>query len=245
MWMKGILRKDQKADWLKHLPKLVHAYNYMRLAITIYRPHYLMFGHWLHLPINYYFPTIRAWKNTGMLITILPSYVNDYGKPLKRLKCSPYQRQRDRSGTTMGKLMPFHWNQVTLSWLKPMPMGEEESEGQVGEGTVQSGAPSHGNHPFYLVKTSGQDAHESFTKINFFSSLWQRGLISVWLCRLSGPGAPTPPYRNKLQREVRLRKCHKVWTVHLWPSIRQVRLLWDGWTGNSMHSCRHFPELPG
>ena len=44
MWMIGKLSKDQKADWPKHLPELVHAYNSMRLAITGYSLHYLMFG---------------------------------------------------------------------------------------------------------------------------------------------------------------------------------------------------------
>ena len=33
-------------------------------------------------------------------------------------------------------------------------------------------------------KTSRLDTHESSTEINFFSLLQQRGLISVWLCRI-------------------------------------------------------------
>ena len=44
--------------------------------------------------------------------------------------------------------MPFHWNQVTWSWLKLMPTGGGESEGLVEGGTIQSGAPSCGRHPF-------------------------------------------------------------------------------------------------
>ena len=58
MWMTGKLGKDQKADCPKHLPELVHAYYSTRLAFTGYSPHYLMFGQWLCLPINFYFPTI-------------------------------------------------------------------------------------------------------------------------------------------------------------------------------------------
>ena len=54
------LSKDQKADWPKHLPELVHAYNSTRLAITGYSPHYLMFWHWPHLPIDFYFPMVRG-----------------------------------------------------------------------------------------------------------------------------------------------------------------------------------------
>ena len=87
--MIGKLSKDWKADWAKHLSKLVHAYNSTRLAITRYILHYLMFGHWMCLPVDLYFPTIRGTKNTSMLTTTLPSYVNNCRKPLKRLKCSP------------------------------------------------------------------------------------------------------------------------------------------------------------
>ena len=61
-----------------------------------------------------------------MLTTMLLSYVNDSGKPLRRLKCSPHQRQGDRRGTMLGKLMPFHWNQVTWSWLKLTHTGGKE-----------------------------------------------------------------------------------------------------------------------
>ena len=53
----GKLSKDWKADWPKHLPELVHAYNSNRLAITGYSPHYLMFRQWPHLPVDFYFPT--------------------------------------------------------------------------------------------------------------------------------------------------------------------------------------------
>ena len=95
----------------------------LRLAITGYRLHYLMLGCQPHLPIDSYFPTIRGMKKTIVLAITLPSYVNDCGKPLKRLKCSPQQRWWDRSGTLIGKLIPFHWSQVTWSWLKPMPTG--------------------------------------------------------------------------------------------------------------------------
>ena len=44
MQMIGKLSKDMKADWPKHLPELVHAYNSTRLAIMGYSPLYLMFG---------------------------------------------------------------------------------------------------------------------------------------------------------------------------------------------------------
>ena len=53
------LVKDWKADWPKHLPTLVHAYNSTILAITRYSLHYLMYGCWLCIPIDFHFPMIR------------------------------------------------------------------------------------------------------------------------------------------------------------------------------------------
>ena len=38
------LSQDEKANWPKHLPELIQAYNGMRSAITGYSPHYLLFG---------------------------------------------------------------------------------------------------------------------------------------------------------------------------------------------------------
>ena len=152
MYMIGKLGRDQKADWLKHLPELVYTYNSMRSAVTRYSPHYLMFRHWPCLPINFYFPMVRSTRNTSMLITMSLSYMNDCVKPSRRLKCSPCQRQRDRSSIVIGKLMPFHWHQVTWSSLKPMPTrGRKvkdrwEKDPYKVEDQVTEGVPS------YLVK---------------------------------------------------------------------------------------------
>ena len=62
MGMIGKLGRDWKVNWQKQLPELVHAYNSTRSAITGYSPHYLMFGHWPCLPINFYFSTVRGTK---------------------------------------------------------------------------------------------------------------------------------------------------------------------------------------
>ena len=112
------LSKDGKADWAKHLPELVHAYNSMRLPITRYNPHYLMFRCQPCLPIDFYFPMVwgtQKYQSDDHYI------MKDCKRPLKRLRCSPHQRQRDRRGTTIAMLMPFYCNQMTWSWLKLMP----------------------------------------------------------------------------------------------------------------------------
>ena len=53
--MIGRLSQDEKANWPKHLPELIQAYNGMRSAIMGY---YLLFGYCLRFPIDLHFPTI-------------------------------------------------------------------------------------------------------------------------------------------------------------------------------------------
>ena len=60
MQMIGKLEEDEKADWPGHLAEIVHAYNTTHSAVTGYSLHYLMFGCWPRLPVNFYFPTLRS-----------------------------------------------------------------------------------------------------------------------------------------------------------------------------------------
>ena len=60
MCMIGKLGEDQKADWPSHLAEIVHAYNATQSAVTGYSPHYLMFGQWPRLPVDFVFPTIGS-----------------------------------------------------------------------------------------------------------------------------------------------------------------------------------------
>ena len=55
--MIGKLEDEYKGQWPRHLSKLTHAYNSTRSAMTSYSPHFLMFGLWPRLPINFMLPT--------------------------------------------------------------------------------------------------------------------------------------------------------------------------------------------
>ena len=145
-------------------------------------------------PLTTISPQSRVHRNTYVLITTSLSCMKDCRRPLKRLKCSPHQRQRDRSRTMTGKLTPFHRRQVTWSWLKLTTTGGGESWRIGGRRyhTKWSTKLQRVSLPTSW-KTSRPDAHESSMEIDFFSLLQQRGLISVWLCRQSGPGASPPP----------------------------------------------------
>ena len=53
--MIGKLEDEYKGQWPRHLLKLIHAYNSTRSTVTGYSPHFLMFGQWPWLPIDFVF----------------------------------------------------------------------------------------------------------------------------------------------------------------------------------------------
>ena len=57
--MIGKLSQNEKANWPKHLPELIQAYNGMRSAIMGYSLHYLLFGYHPRFLIDLHFPTIQ------------------------------------------------------------------------------------------------------------------------------------------------------------------------------------------
>ena len=72
--MIGKLSSDKKAQWEQHLPELLQAYNSTQSAVTGYSPHYLMFGRYPHLPVDYYFLTVSAFEHViGMRQCTAPS----------------------------------------------------------------------------------------------------------------------------------------------------------------------------
>ena len=71
--MIGRLSQDEKANWPKHFPELIQAYNGMRSAIMGYSPHYLLFGYHPRFPIDLHFPTIWKWcvvHVNGFVVTL-------------------------------------------------------------------------------------------------------------------------------------------------------------------------------
>ena len=59
----GILGEDKKANWPSHLAEIVHAYYATQSAVTGCSSHYLMFGQWPRLPVDFVFPSIGSNKD--------------------------------------------------------------------------------------------------------------------------------------------------------------------------------------
>ena len=60
MCMIGKLGEDKKANWPSHLAEIAHTYNATQSAVTRYSPHYLMFGQWPRLLVDFVFPTVGS-----------------------------------------------------------------------------------------------------------------------------------------------------------------------------------------
>ena len=60
MHMSRKLGEDKKVNWPSHLAEIAHAYNSTKSTVTGYSPHYLMFGQWPRLLVNFVFPTIGS-----------------------------------------------------------------------------------------------------------------------------------------------------------------------------------------
>ena len=56
------LGEDKKADWPSHLAEIAHTYNATKSTVTRYSPHYLMFGQWPRLLVDFIFPTVGSNK---------------------------------------------------------------------------------------------------------------------------------------------------------------------------------------
>ena len=61
------LDEEKKARWSEYLPELLLSYNSMRLAVTGYSPHFLLFGRRPRIPVDYQFPTIHDQPNKAKL----------------------------------------------------------------------------------------------------------------------------------------------------------------------------------
>ena len=77
--MIGKLLCDKKAQWEQHLLDLLQACNSTQSAVTSYLLHYLMFERYPHLPVDYYFPMMSAYKCSHCV----PAYVTEVRRHFK------------------------------------------------------------------------------------------------------------------------------------------------------------------
>ena len=153
-----------------------------------------MFGHQLCLPIDVLFPHDKGHKETPVCSRLHCQVMWMAGKAFKEAQVqstSEAERQKwyyDRKANAIS--------------MEPGNLVLAKAHAYRGGGKWRTGGRrNHMKWNTRLLKvslptlwgTSRQDAHQSPTKTDFFSSLLQRGLLSVPSCKLSGSGAPLPP----------------------------------------------------
>ena len=111
MHMIGKLSKDQKAEWPKHLPELVHAYNSMRSAIMGYSPHYLMFGCQPCLPVDFYFPMMQGMEKH--------QHVDCYIAKLHEWLWEAFNKVQGQSTSEAERQKQYYDHKANAIWLEP------------------------------------------------------------------------------------------------------------------------------
>ena len=168
------LSKEWKVNWPKHLPKMVHLYNSMRSTITRYSPHYLMFGHWPHLPIDFYFPMITGMKKH--------QHVDHYIAELYEWLWGAFKEAQVQSTSEVERQKQYCYRKANVISLEPGDVVLVKANAYRGGGKWRTGGRRNNmKWSARLLKTSlptlwrasGQDTPESSTEIDFFSSLLQ------------------------------------------------------------------------
>ena len=116
-----------------------------------------------------FLPLSWALKTISVLLTMLLAYVSGCAKPSRKCKCSPHIRLKGRGNIMIIKLMPFHWNQVTWSWLKLTPTkGGQMWKTSGRRNCVKWNAELLEASLPTSWKTSRLDTHQLSTRIDFF-----------------------------------------------------------------------------
>ena len=163
-------------------------YNSMRLAITGYDPHYLIFGCQPCLPVDFYILTIRSMKKHQC--------VDQYVAKLHEWLWETFKEAEVQSTSETERQKQYCDRKANAISMEPGNLFLANGNAYKRRGKWRTGGRRNCMKCLSLLTswgTSGQDAHEFSTETDFFSLLLQRGLLSVWLCKLSGPGAPPPP----------------------------------------------------
>ena len=190
MHMIGKLSKNQKAHWPKHWPELVHAYNSMRVAITGYSPHYLMF----QAPTSTYPLTSISPHDKGYTETSKHQHVDHYITELHEWLQEAFKEAQSAVNIRGMERQKWHYdrkaNAISLEpgdlILAKADAYRGEGEGSVGGGTIWSGTPICERNPFLPhEKSVDRMLTNPPPKLTFPHCSDREELISVWLCKPS------------------------------------------------------------
>ena len=112
--MLGKLTKDKKAQWEKHLPEVLQAYNSTRSAVTGYSLHYMMFGRHPWLPVDFIFQPGVPLSTPAMSLSMLMRLDATSKRPILKHMSKPTSRLTGKSEIMIGQ-------QALYSLCREMP----------------------------------------------------------------------------------------------------------------------------
>ena len=117
MHMIGKLGEDKKANWPSHLAEIVHTYYATQSTVTRYSPHYLMFGQWPRLQVDFIFPTVGS--NEAPTREAFTRSVDVYIASVRdRLRSTPWEAQA-QSTTEACRQIWYYERKIGAVNLKP------------------------------------------------------------------------------------------------------------------------------
>ena len=186
MCMIGKLGEDKKSNWPCHLAEIVHTYNATRFAVTRYGPHYLMFGQWLRLPVDFILPTIGS--NEAPMREASTKSVDMYVASVRdRLRSALWEAQAQ---STMEACQPKQYDDRKIGTVNFKPGNLVLVKADAWKG-----------------KRKIKDRWEEET--DFFSLHQRLAFPCVWAAIIHGIGVPAPPHARLPLLEVMKRGCHK------------------------------------
>ena len=250
MHMIGKLVEDKEANWPSNLAEIVHAYNSTRSTVTGYSPHYLMFGQWPRLLVNFIFPSIGS--NKAPMREASARSEDVYVASVRdRLRSTLWEVQA-QSTMEAGWQKQYYDRKIGAVNLKPGDLvlvkadawkGKRKIKDRWEEETYEVVCQITVDIPSYEV-TNQHDSHESSIKTGLFSLHQRLAFPCVWAAIIHGTGVPVPPHARLPPLESMKRGCHKRKMERQSPNDLPVKLPWGGKMGSCGLYHGHLPEHP-
>ena len=235
MHMIGKLGEDKKADWPSQLAEIVHAYNATQSAVTRYSPHYLMFGWWPRLPVDFVFPTIgsneaptrgASARNVDVYIASVRDWLRSTLQEAQAQSSAEACWQKQYYNRKIGTMNLKPGNLVLVkadAWKGKRKIKDrwDEETWEVSRTNCSWCALLWSDKPTWMVTSPPP---------KLASSCCIRGWHSLVYGQLSYMGQvyQAPPHARLPAQEVMKRGCHKRTMARWSPDDLPVKLPWGG-----------------
>ena len=189
------LGQDKNANWPSHLAEIVHVYNATQSAVTGYSPHYLMFGCWPRLPVDFVFPTIGS--NEAPMREASAKHVDIYiASVWNRLRTALWEAQT-QSMVEACRQKWYYNRKIGAVNLKPGDLVLVKVDVWKGKRKIKDRWEEETWEVVCQIATNiltkwqtNREGHKSSTEMDFFSLHQRLTFLCVWEAIIHGTGVP-------------------------------------------------------